>query len=83
MTEQGPLYPHIATAKAKAGVAEYYDRPRPWNRNQPAPADAAPELDGYAANVAATHGNAGGQQVRPAGGEWWEAPNLTADGERI
>ena len=43
---------------------------------------AAPDLGGYLDNVAAAHGPAGGTAVRPAGGEWWEAANLTADGHR-
>ena len=30
--KQEALYPHIATPTAKAGVAAYYARPRPWNR---------------------------------------------------
>ena len=83
--KQEALYPHIATPTAKAGVAAYYARPRPWNRPAPEAADSGPafDLDGYTEGVAATHGNAGSQQVRPAGGEWWEAANLTAQGERI
>ena len=50
---------------------------------EPASAPVEFDWDNYADNVAATHGNAGGQTLRPAGGEWWEAHNLDADGTRI